>query len=443
MIVRDAPVACASPGERPLLATTPMTKSSPGEFMSHQLSSAMSSKSDERYVPSLTAAHLMLVAGALTHSGYTIILEANANGPRIDPVLLSFCRDALATPLLYCYARTAEGPIRWPSKGRDFIVFLAMAAVLGVFQLLLTIGVTLTDATTASLFQSIEPVTAIVLAILTGFETCGFRKIAAALLGAAGVLVLQQNIAGGGSEGDHQKYVIGCILLVVNGALISTFTLLQKSLVDQHRDDPYGPKTTIAHAFLGSIVLIFIALVVAEPLGIEHSAALSRQGLAPIGTWQGIIIVVYAVVLSSVFSYTLRATANVVVPVSMLMLYNATQPPFTAILAYLIFRDPFGPRHAGSIALVTCAVALAAYDHHRRHNPLHPALREAATDSDVESPGEYVALPEDPGTPVGIPPLLSSSSHSSLQDPVTTPRRMPLRKASSSHAVGPRKVVPH
>eukprot|EP00634_Sargassococcus_sp_CCMP2135_P005020 CAMPEP_0198647446 /NCGR_PEP_ID=MMETSP1467-20131203/2726_1 /TAXON_ID=1462469 /ORGANISM="unid. sp., Strain CCMP2135" /LENGTH=229 /DNA_ID=CAMNT_0044383073 /DNA_START=68 /DNA_END=754 /DNA_ORIENTATION=- len=191
-------------------------------------------KEPEEEAPiSLVRAHVYLVSAALIHSGYTVVLEANFKGNgTLSATLLSLLRDAIACPVLYAYSRTCEGPITLPHRD-DIPTFLGLGILLGGFQLCLTTGVSLTNSDTAALFQSLEPTTATILATSLGFEQCGWRKVAAALLAGAGVVVLQFKFTGGGNSNPggetrgESKYLAGCGLFLLNGILISTYTLIQ------------------------------------------------------------------------------------------------------------------------------------------------------------------------------------------------------------------------
>ena len=316
---------------------------------------------------SLTRAHLYLCLAALIHSGYTVVLFSNSSSKKhkIPATLIGFCREFLAVPMLYAYARCAEGPeIRWPKTPKDIRTFLCLGVVTGAYQLCLVIGVGLTgSADTAALFQSIEPSIAAILAAAVGAELCGWRKVASALLAGAGIAVLEVTSMGGSSsKTSGLTFFLGCAVLFLNGILISTFTLLQKSLVDSKRSDRWGPKTVIAHAFCVSLVVVALALVVSSLAGLENPIPLSKPGLLTLISWRSAIVVFYSAVFSSLLSFTLRATANTVVDASTLVLYNATQPPFTAILSFLIFAVPLGPMDGVAMALIVSAVLIAVFD---------------------------------------------------------------------------------
>jgi len=339
------------------------------------------------------------------------VLEANFKGHgTLSATLLSLLRDAIACPVLYAYSRTCEGPIMWPHR-EDLPTFLCLGILLGGFQLCLTTGVSLTNSDTAALFQSLEPTTATILATSLGFERCSWRKVAAALLAGAGVVVLQFKFSGGisnpgGESRGEFKYLAGCGLFLLNGILISTYTLIQKSLIDPQRwrarscfavllssassaakeDDEVAPATTAppvivarrkykpinvtAHAFFISFLVMIVASLVSTVCHLESPEPFSRGGLAAIVSWRSFISIFYSSILSSVLSFTLRASANVVVDVTMLILYNATQAPLTAVIAYVVFRDPYGPQIAVATVLTVSAVLLATRDH-RKKTPSH------------------------------------------------------------------------
>ena len=69
-----------------------------------------------------------------------------------------------------------------------------------------------------------------------------------------------------------------------------------------------------------------------------------------------------ATILSSTVGYSLRAYANRFVDSATLVLYNAVQPPLTALLAVCVGLGGFGWREAGATALVGAAVFIVARD---------------------------------------------------------------------------------
>ena len=94
---------------------------------------------------------------------------------------------------------------------------------------------------------------------------------------------------------------------------------------------------------------------------LESPPPLSAAGMGRIFTSElSLGGVAYAVLLGSCAGYALRAWANRTVEASVLVLYNAVQPPLTALLELLLDHSRgFTLREAGGTALVMLAVVIA------------------------------------------------------------------------------------
>lgn len=303
-------------------------------------------------------AHFMLFVAALIYSGYNVLL-AEALETKVSATGLSLFREIVAVPLLYAWAWRAEHPLVVPSERR----FLVLGCILGAFQLCFAVGVSLTDASTAAILQCVEPSTAAVLGALVGAEPCTRTKVASALLAGAGVVVLQINAGHVRATGSAATRAIGCALLFCQGLGIACYCLVQKSLVAWH-----GPITVTAHAYLVSLGIMTCAAGVSTVFELETPEPLSRQGVDALVQTKSLLVVAYSAVLSSVVGYTLRAAANKTVDASTLVLYNAVQPPLTALLAFLLAPNTarFGLSEVLATLLVAAAVGLRAAD--RRHS---------------------------------------------------------------------------
>ncbi len=310
-------------------------------------------------------AHAALLAAALIYSGYNVLLARAL--AQLSPVAFSLCRELAAIPLTYAWAANLEGGVRLPSTKHERVRLLALGLVLGVYQLCFATGVALTSATTAGIFQAVEPTTAAIMGAALGLEPMTRLRAAAALLAGAGVLMLE---AGGGVRPN----LLGCSLLFCQGVGIAAYCLLQRTLVRggdasdepqlleaaprRSRDEPWGPITVTAHALPVAAFVLACAAVLDTLLGVEKpfGAAQRRRLSRP----DALAALAYATILSSTVGYSLRAYANRFLDSATLVLYNAVQPPLTALLAVCLGMGGFGWREGGATVLVGTAVFVAS-----------------------------------------------------------------------------------
>lgn len=344
----------------------------------------------------VAVAHGALLFAALIYSGYNVLLAQSLR--HLSPVTFSLCRELVAIPLLYAWAARAEAPVRVPRTRGEWRYMAAFGLVLGLFQLCFATGVSLTSATAAAIFQCVEPTTAAVMGAACGAEPCTWRKFVSAALAGGGVALLQLGGGGGGateSAGGAGLRALGSGLLFCQGVGIATYCLLQKRLVrgDAGRaddgdgallgggdgDDPpaprdrrWGPITLTAHACVGSCAVMLLAALVDTAAGIESTPPLSKKAFGAVFARAALAAVAYAAVLSSVVGYSLRAWANRYVDAATLVLYNAVQPPMTALIALVLTPKTaaFGWRQGGATALVVAAVWVAAREAPPKPPPL-------------------------------------------------------------------------
>ncbi|KAJ1454052.1 hypothetical protein M885DRAFT_618549 [Pelagophyceae sp. CCMP2097] len=391
----------------------------------------------------IVRAHAALCLAALIYSGYNVVLADSLKS--VSPVLFSLVREAAALVVLYFWAAVAEGPLRLPRNRPDAKLFAALGLTLGLFQLCFAVGVRLTDASTAAVFQCVEPTTAAVLAAAVGAERLTAAKVGSAVLAGAGVAVLQlrqsPHAAGAGAG-----RVLGALLLFCQGVGIATYCLLQKRLVrgepddgssdgaadDTHPDDAspdgtaraaaepmlaprsridsrrahgpmatpvsgtaYGPITVTAHAYATSLVVMVLAAAVDSAFRIEDPAPLSVAALRGLGSsGKALFAVVYAVLLSSVIGYSLRAWANKTVDASTLVLYNAVQPPATALIELLVnpSSQKYGWPEIGSTVLVMAAVWTATRGAEKTPKPLDSDATCAVAPAAASAPRPHASL---------------------------------------------------
>ena len=331
------------------------------------------------------SSHLALLAAATIYSGFNVLIACALAGTVVSPIGFSVIREACALPLLYIWAATQERPFRMPLPAHR-CRFAALGVLLACFQLCFAIGVSLTDSQTAALFQCLEPSTAALLGAAMRLEKLTVGRVASALLAGGGVLLMQLAPAsrvscggGGGAagvgvdpardpSGSSWERTVGSLFLFGQGVGIAAYCLLQKGLVRPQAGGAagcgapaYGPVTITAHAYGVSLLTMLAAAAVDTALRLERVPPLSAASLRHLMGPLPLAAVAYAVVLSSCVGYSLRAWANRRLDASTLVLYNAVQPPVTALVALVAIPGTrYGPVEAAGSAMVMAAVWVSA-----------------------------------------------------------------------------------
>ncbi len=368
-------------------------------------------------------AHAALILSACIYSFFNVLMAQAFGHKTASPVLFAVIRQAAALPVLYCGAIIFEGPLRLPKKVPEIVRFLGIGVILGAMQLCFTIGIALTDANTAALFQCVEPITASIVGAVSGMEPLTIPRIIGAVLAGAGVTIIvlvpgTRPSVSDESDGKDER-VIGYILLYAHGLGVSCYLLLQKVFVrgyqvvgegteasglnDERIDEPllsptaikddnadtslnsissppvgaegfepdlgkpYGPITVTAHAGVPSLFLLLIAAVIDTGMKLESPTPLSQAAVSQLGSNAlAIGAVAYAVLFASVLGYSLRAWANRFVDATTLVFYNASQTPLTAIIAAALTSvwpsPPYSWEQGVGTILVVIGVLMSTQD---------------------------------------------------------------------------------
>lgn len=177
---------------------------------------------------------LILIFTQLSFGGYSVISKiALTDG--VDPVVFSFLRDVMATPILLLAAWYFEGLPR-PSKEDLFLFFLL--GLTGIYgnQLFFILGVNYTTSVNASLMQPSIPVFTTFLAILFKVEVLdprsphGLLKILGIVLSVAGAVIV---IVLAGNEEVAENVILGNFCLIINCCSFAIYAILQKSVLSE------------------------------------------------------------------------------------------------------------------------------------------------------------------------------------------------------------------
>lgn len=219
---------------------------------------------------------------------------------------------------------------------------LALYALLGVVlnQFFFVKGLEYSTVTNATLLSTAIPVFAMLISVLLGREALSARKVAGAVVAAAGVVILIDP-ARADFSGDT---TLGNILLVLNTLAYGAYIA-----VSQETFRRYGALTTIYWVFLfGSIVAV--------PVGGYHLANLSLAEISYF-TW---LCVAYIILVPTVGAYYLNAWALERVVPSTVAVYIYLQPLIALAIAPLVLgaEEGWGGRTLIAAALIFLGVAV-------------------------------------------------------------------------------------
>jgi len=177
---------------------------------------------------------LILVFTQLSFGGYSVVSKV-ALTDGVDPVVFSFLRDAMATPILLVAAWYLEGLPRPSQSDLHLFILLGLTGIYGN-QLFFILGVNYTTSVNASLMQPSIPVFTTLLAAVFKVEILdpralhGLLKILGIVLSVLGAILVI--VLGGDNDGHEAPNVIlGNICLIINCCSFAIYAILQKSVL--------------------------------------------------------------------------------------------------------------------------------------------------------------------------------------------------------------------
>lgn len=262
--------------------------------------------------------HAGLLFVQLTFGGFHVVAKAVL--AHVHPLALAGLRVAVATPLLLVLAWQRE---RVLPRGRD-LPLLALLGLLGVFsnQLLFILGLRWTAATNAGLFMPSIPVFAAGIAILSGVERPGWRRLLGIALAVAGALVMLEP----GRFQSGGRLLWGNLLILANCLSYATFLVLMRRVLAR-----LPVITVIAWSFLFGGVGV---------LAVTHRwlAGLLTARLEP-AVWLGLL---YIVLVPTTLNYLINTWAVARSTPSLVAAYTTLQPLAAGSLAALFLGERLG-----------------------------------------------------------------------------------------------------
>lgn len=256
----------------------------------------------------------------------------------LEPGSLALVRLAGAAAVFAALALARRDPSARPMPLRDLLA-IAGCATLGIFgnQVLFLYGLRLTTAVNATVLVATIPVFTVLFAILLRRETARPRALAGVAIAFAGVVWL----VGGAAIELGGRGVLGDVLIVLNSMSYALYLVLVRDLVARH-----GSVRVVAIGFAFGALL-------ALPIGLPSLLA-EGASIEP-GIWG---LVIYVVLVPTVFTYLANAWALRFVSASVVAIYIYVQPIFAALLAWLYLGETVSPRVLVTAALVFAGIWL-------------------------------------------------------------------------------------
>jgi len=298
-------------------------------------------------------AHLALALAATLFGGLNVVLEIGLK--RHDDSLyqkigrstvFALYRDVGAAVLLACTsARSSQWrqPAAWIWHRTSTVLMVLACGFFGIYaQLAFIVGLALTNANLAALFQPAAPVLTVMLAVLTGAEGFSLAKALAITLALAGA-ILTCDLAHASTPS-----LLGVACFVTNLLGISIWLSIQKLVL--LRGVPYLPLIVLTYASGALFVAITAVAAFAGTSGVWE---LNVPEACALG---------YAVLFASAFCYWLMAWAANYLDPSYISLWQVMQPITSGVLCFTFLDERMTPLQIGGgllicLGLVICCVA--------------------------------------------------------------------------------------
>eukprot|EP01104_Vermistella_antarctica_P018807 TRINITY_DN7113_c4_g1_i1.p1 TRINITY_DN7113_c4_g1~~TRINITY_DN7113_c4_g1_i1.p1 ORF type:complete len:382 (+),score=71.56 TRINITY_DN7113_c4_g1_i1:292-1437(+) len=324
---------------------------------------------DESAKPQLALLIAGMIAVQVFFGLYGIILKSFAQAANVNPLVFSLLRDTLCTPLLMAAAHFYEGLI-YPTQWQEWTLF----AFLGLFgmmgnQSLYIMGVYLSNAAIASIFQPLIPLLTAAGCALVFRELPSISKglgIIGGLVGAF-LMIFSRDMFSDASN----SYLGAYAALLGNTTCMAIYMIIQRKFIflEPGRQASYDfsawrekPICITAFSYLLGAILMALAstyYVVAQDWELFELS------------WSAIPPLTYAVVISSALCYSLLSWGNKHLGSTTATLFWPLQVFVALGSTYLLFDKSLTAQQwiGGSIIIVSMmGVTLADLVKARREN---------------------------------------------------------------------------
>ena len=327
---------------------------------------ANSSASPSSPASRLTRGYAICIVGTVIWSSTGVLIAYLTANYEIAPLVLAFWRDlAMAGFLALVFALFSSRRLRPGAGNAGF--FLLYGLVLSLFNSLWTISVALNGASVSTvLAYSSTAFTALLGWRLLG-ESLGGLKILAVTLSILGTVL----VSGAYNPANWQLNPLGIITGLFSGLAFAAYSLMGR-VSSQRKIDPW---TTLLYTFASAAVYI---------LGYNLLAGWLPQGTASsdlfqLGAqWQAWAVLLFLAIGPTIGGYGLYTVSLGYLPASVANLIAATEPVFTAILAYFLLNEVLtASQLAGGALIVVSVVVVRVAESRSAPSPAPAALEQS------------------------------------------------------------------
>lgn len=288
-----------------------------------------------------------LVVAQLGFGAYGVIVTIFAKNSKTDPLVFCLLRDTGAFPVMLIVAFFLEGKVSFPSL-RSVPLFMVLGAT-GMFsgQLLYLLGVYLTSANMASMFQPSVPVWSAFVAMLSGVEpppiltkSHGLAKVLGIAVAITGAVAMTLGKLGSDDNPSDESWLVsgssvgsqflGCICLLGQSASTAVYYVIQKKYVFSHAHSAWKNQPMAVTAWSYFFGAIFMALsclpYVNQP---QKFTSFSKELF---------FCLLYAIFITSSLCYLLLSWCNMHAPSTIVTASWPLQSLFCAILSLLFLH---------------------------------------------------------------------------------------------------------
>ena len=247
------------------------------------------------------------------------------------------------------------------------------------------VGVALTNASTAVLFQPLVPVMTTAFAVLVGIEPRNWIRAIAILLAVAGTIVTIDKGSLSLSSG------VGLACLVVNALSLPIWLNLLRTM--RARSDPHDPLALNATVYLIGMPFVGLCCLcwwAAPGTGDQLWLAL---GLL-CGNWWSIVAVLYCGLLGSALTYFLINFSAAYMFPSVLTLWCAAQPVATLPFAYAAFGEVPAPIQFVGCGLIAAGLLMCTAVSYKEERERMKGQEQLLTNADEPSESFAYRPPE-------------------------------------------------
>jgi drug/metabolite transporter (DMT)-like permease len=270
--------------------------------------------SAQKSYSNITLAYASVILVQVLNAGYNTLTKDALKKGKVDPLVFSLYRDAMAFPILFVLGLSYDG---WIFPEKKDIWKIAVLGLCGMFgnQYFFIMGLKFIASDIASVLSLGQAIFASAIAVAVGQEAFSFHKVGGVVLcvGGAVVLLSPWNATGSG-EVQGYLYILGsCICMAV-------YYIFQKPLCKK-----YPPLSLTAWSyFFGAFIM-----------GLAATSKVNDGPKIWTLTSGSLVALAFAVVCNSVMKYALQSFVNKHLAVTILTAWSTSVPVFTAVFAYL------------------------------------------------------------------------------------------------------------